>query len=79
MNKGNRNNKDNPWRAAGMVGIMGLDIALCLFIGFWIGDLAKDRFGGSQIWIIGGIGLGLAIGIISVVYLIKNVLEDSNG
>lgn len=72
-------NGDNPWRAAGLVGVMGLDIAVCIVIGYWIGSFAQDRFGGSEGWIVGGILFGLAAGILSVVLLLKKVLEDSNG
>jgi ATP synthase protein I len=74
-----KNSGDSPWRAAGMVGVMGLDFAVSMFIGYWIGDFARDRLGGSIGWLLGGLLIGLAIGIISVAYLIKNVLEDSNG
>ncbi len=73
-----KNNADNPLRAAGLVGVMGVDIAGCLFIGYWIGEWARDRFGGSIAWLLGGLVLGLAAGIISVVYLIKRMLEDSH-
>lgn len=69
---------DNPWRAAGMVGVMGLDIAVCIFIGYWIGNLARERFGGSEGWIVGGVLFGLAAGILSVILLLKKVLEESD-
>ncbi len=73
-----KNNADSPWRAAGMVGVMGVDMAVCLFIGYWIGDWTRDRFGGSIVWLLGGLVLGLAVGIISVIYLIKRMLEESH-
>jgi ATP synthase protein I len=70
---------DSPWRAAGLVGVMGLDIAVCLIAGYWLGQLASDRFGGSGGWIVLGLLLGLAAGIVSVVFLVKKVLSDSDG
>ena len=70
---------DNPWKAAGMVGVMGLDIAVCMLIGYWIGNFARERLGGSVGWIIGGLLFGLAAGILSVVILLKKMLEESDG
>ncbi|WP_274362450.1 hypothetical protein [Paenibacillus thermotolerans] len=73
MNK--KSNKDNPWRAAGLVGVMGLDVAICITLGFFLGD----RIGGSRGWVAFGILAGLAVGILSCVVLLKRLLEDSDG
>jgi len=70
---------DNPWRAAGLVGVMGLDIAICIFAGYWLGAFVRDRMGGPQGWIVGGLLFGLAVGILSVIFLVKKVLEESDG
>lgn len=74
-----KGSKDNPWRAAGLVGVMGLDIAVCLYAGYWLGDFAARRFNGSSGWIALGLFFGLAVGIGSVIFLVKRVLEDSDG
>ncbi|QYR22050.1 AtpZ/AtpI family protein [Paenibacillus sp. sptzw28] len=65
---------DNPWRAAGLVGAMGLNFAICIFLGYFVGNL----IGESQGWIIGGVLVGLAAGILSCVLLVKVVLEDTD-
>lgn len=70
---------DNPWRAAALLGVMGIDVALCIFIGYAIGRYAGERLGGSEAWIIGGVLTGLAAGILTVVLMIRKVLEDTDG
>jgi len=58
---------------------MGLDIAICIFAGYWLGAFVRDRMGGPQGWIVGGLLFGLAVGILSVIFLVKKVLEESDG
>ena len=69
----------NPWRAAGLMGAMGLDLAVCMLIGYWLGSFASKRYGGSELWVVGGLLIGLAVGILSIVILLKKILEDTNG
>ncbi|WP_223298906.1 AtpZ/AtpI family protein [Paenibacillus darwinianus] len=66
---------DNPWRAAGLVGVMGIDMAICILLGYFLGDW----LGGTRGWIVGGILFGLAAGILSCVILLKRVLGGSDG
>jgi ATP synthase protein I len=73
MNK--KGKDDNPWRAAGMVGAMGVDVAVCVYLGFFLGD----RLGGTKGWVAFGIVAGLAVGILTCVLLVKRLLEDPNG
>lgn len=71
--------KDNPWRAAGLVGAMGIDIAGCIMLGYWGGKyIANHTAAGSQGWIAGGVLTGLAVGILSCVWLLKLVLGDGD-
>jgi hypothetical protein len=72
MNK--KSNGDNPWRAAGFVGVMGIDIAICVSLGYFLGD----RFGGSRGWVAFGVLIGLAVGIFTCVILLRRILEDTN-
>jgi len=65
----------NPLRAAGLVSIMGLNMAVCIFLGYFLGNL----LGGSRGWVVCGILVGLSAGILSCVGLVKRVLEDSDG
>lgn len=66
---------DNPWRAAGLVGVMGTDVAICVTLGFFLGRW----LGGSEGWVAFGTLAGLAVGIVSCVVLVKRLLEDSDG
>ncbi|MVP01493.1 MULTISPECIES: AtpZ/AtpI family protein [Paenibacillus] len=74
----NKGNRDNPWKAAGMVGAIGIDIAFCMIAGYAIATYLVNRFGGSKAWIAGGLMIGLFVGIVSVVMLLKKFLEESD-
>jgi len=65
---------DSPLRAAGLAGAMGLDFALCILAGYFLGD----RLGGTRGWAAAGILIGIAAGIASCIFLVKVVLEDGN-
>jgi ATP synthase protein I len=68
----------NPWKAAGLVGALGADLVVCILAGYFAGVYLSKWTGGGQGWVAGGVIVGLAVGIISIVFLIKRVLEDSN-
>ncbi|AHD03923.1 AtpZ/AtpI family protein [Paenibacillus larvae] len=72
------NSNPNPWKAAGLVSAMGLDIAACTLFGYWIGRYFHLHFGWSKNWILGGVFTGFFIGIATVIILLKKFLEDSN-
>lgn len=74
-----KNKRDNPLLAAGLVGAIGINVAVCIFLGYWIGNLGADRFGGEMAWKMSGLLVGLAVGILSAILLVKKVLEDSDG
>ncbi|USB32889.1 AtpZ/AtpI family protein [Paenibacillus sp. YPG26] len=68
-------------KAAGLVSAIGIDIAVCTVAGYYLGSW-WDSFGsGSSTGIRTGIGvlIGVVIGMVSVIYLIKKVMEDSDG
>lgn len=68
----------NPWKAAGLVGALGTDLVVCLAIGYFGGSYLSRRMGGHKGWIIAGVLIGLAIGLVGIVLLIKRFLEDAN-
>lgn len=74
------NQKDpynSPWRAAALVSALGIDIVVCTTIGYFVGGLAGKQFGnGEKAWVIGGVLTGFAIGIFTVVLVLKKFLED---
>ncbi|MFX3634109.1 MAG: AtpZ/AtpI family protein [Candidatus Pristimantibacillus sp.] len=74
-----KNRRDNPLIAAGLVGALGVQVAICIFLGYWIGSYLDRHFDTGSGWTIGGILFGMAVGLISAVLIVKKVLEDSNG
>lgn len=77
MNKKVR--RDNPIYAAGLVGALGFQVAICIFLGYWIGSSLGRHFDAVKGWTVGGILVGLTIGLFSAVLVVKKVLEDSDG
>jgi len=69
---------DNPWRAAGLVGAIGADIAICTVLGYLVGRYLAGLFGGGAGWMLAGVLVGFFLGIFSVVLLLKKFLEDNH-
>jgi hypothetical protein len=63
-----QNPKDNPWRAAALTTAVGVDLAVCLFGGYWIGGTLG---GNSLLWQLLGLGLGLVVAVVTIYFLIK--------
>jgi len=73
-----KSKKDNPLLAAGLVGALGIQVAVFIFLGYWVGAYLSDQTG-SKGWIVGGVLIGLAVGIISAILVVKKVMEGSDG
>lgn len=67
---------DNPWKAMGLVGVIGIELAILLLGGIWLGMKLDNHFNTAPIFLIIGMLLGLSIGIWSVVAFIKPFLKD---
>ncbi|GLX70118.1 AtpZ/AtpI family protein [Paenibacillus glycanilyticus] len=61
---------EDPWRAMGLVGTIGADLAVCLGLGYWLGHKA-DLANGTGYYSIIGLVAGLAVGIVTVIFLIR--------
>lgn len=61
---------DNPWRAMGLVGTVGADLAVCLGAGFWLGSRADASYG-THYWYLVGLLAGLAVGVVTIYFLIR--------
>jgi uncharacterized protein YqgC (DUF456 family) len=72
----NRNSNDNPWRAAGLVGAVSADLVVCIVLGYLGGSWLSDRMGEQKYVAIGTL-VGLFVGIISVMLLIRFYVKDS--
>lgn len=67
---------NNPWKAAGLIGVIGIELSLYLLGGIWLGKKLDQYFDTAPIFLIVGMALGLLIGILSIVFLIKTYLKD---
>ncbi len=65
-----RRSQDSPWRAIGLVSAIGVDLVVCILVGFYLGRYAMESFGGNPLWLAAGVVAGIAIGIVSVVFMI---------
>lgn len=73
-----KSKEDNPLLGLALVGALGIQVAVCIFLGYWAGAYISDRSGNSG-WVVGGVMFGLTVGIVSAILVVKKVLEDSNG
>ena len=69
-------NSNSPWRAMGVVGAIGVELAVLLLLGLWLGKKLDMLLQTSPIFLILGMLLGLAIGVWSVIRIIKPYLGD---
>lgn len=60
----------------GLVGAIGIELAILLMAGIWLGGKADQYFGTNPLFLIIGIVLGFTIGIWSIVNLIKEILKN---
>lgn len=68
---------DQPLVVAGLIGAMGMQIAICILIGYWVGTYISD-WTGSKGWLVGGVLTGLALGIGSAILVVLKLLEGSD-
>lgn len=71
-----KKSNDNPWRGLWLVSAMGVDLAVLVVAGYYLGSYVGNWFGGSVFWKLGGVLLGLVAGGYSIAYLIKRFTED---
>lgn len=69
---------DNPLYAVSVMGAIGVEIAIFILIGYWVGNIISDSTG-SVGWIVGGVLTGLAVGIGLAILVVIKMLEGSDG
>lgn len=66
----------NPWRALAVVSVIGVNAAIFLLVGLWIGKKVDLYLHTSPVFLIIGMIVGIIFGIWSVIGLIKPFLGD---
>ena len=61
---------ENPWKTAGLVMGLGVELAVCVGLGWWLGAVYDDRNGTEYGYLVGVI-VGLIAGIGSAITLIR--------
>jgi len=69
---------DQPLYAVALMGVIGIQVAIFIVLGYWVGSYVSDLTG-SKGWLIGGVLTGLALGIGSAILVVLKVLEGSDG
>jgi ATP synthase protein I len=70
--KGNK--FDNPWRMIGLVSVIGVDLAVSVLAGYWIGQYVDNWLETTPIFMLIGLLLGLGAGVYSVYLIIRSYL-----
>ncbi|WP_202079639.1 AtpZ/AtpI family protein [Caldalkalibacillus salinus] len=65
-----------PWKAFSLVSIIGIDLAVCTLIGFWIGNRVDQWLDTGPLWLIVGVFAGLGAGVLSIIPVVKRYLGD---
>lgn len=73
-----RRKDENPWRAIALVSAIGVELAVCVLLGVWIGRWLDGRMNTDPLFLLIGIFVGMAIGIWAVIQLIKPFTEEEN-
>jgi ATP synthase protein I len=72
----NQDQNQNPWRAFALVGAIGVELAISVMLGVWLGNWLDERFHTAPLFLILGIFLGLGVGIFAIIQLIKKYTGD---
>lgn len=69
-----QNQNPGPWRAFSIFGSIGIQLAILIVAGFYGGRWLDSVMGTSPVFLIVGILCGVAVGIMSMILLIKRFL-----
>jgi ATP synthase protein I len=65
---------DNPWQAIGLVSLIGVDLAVCVVAGVWLGKYIDRMYATGPWFLMLGLLVGLGVGVYSVYRLIRTYL-----
>mgnify|MGYP000291890735 CR=1 FL=1 len=72
------NSNDNPWRAVALVSAIGADLVVCMGVGYFLGTYLS-KWMGNSLWIVAGIMVGFIVGVVSIIYILRQFTEGNNG
>ncbi|ODP27357.1 hypothetical protein PTI45_03291 [Paenibacillus nuruki] len=72
------NSSSNPWKAVGLVSVIGIDLAVCTLAGFWFGSWLDKVWNSSGIGTGLGVLAGMILGIFGIVLIIKKIVGETN-
>lgn len=64
----------SPWKALSIVSIIGIDLAVCTILGYWLGSRVDRWLGTEPVWLIAGVFAGLGAGVLSIIPMVKKYL-----
>ncbi len=64
----------SPFKTLTTAGLIGLDLAVCVLIGAWLGRKADGWLGTAPFLLIVGLMIGLVAGILSIIPVIRKLL-----
>lgn len=71
--------RQQVFRSLGLVGYLGFAMAVPIAAGAWLGHLVDGKTGGSGIFAVVGILLGVAAGALSAYKIIMQALAEGTG
>jgi F0F1-type ATP synthase assembly protein I len=69
--------RNNPWKYATYASAIGMNLVVCIVLGYFIGTTLAKHTGWAPWSVIGVLG-GLFTGLGSIVLMIMRILEDTN-
>jgi ATP synthase protein I len=71
-------NPQSPWKALSLVTVIGMDIVICIMAGVWLGRKADQYFGMAPWGMVAGVMIGIGVGVIIIIPLIKKLLKEQS-
>ncbi|MCY9759510.1 ATPase F0F1 [Paenibacillus alvei] len=76
MKMSNRN--DRLWLVALSISGAGVLLALYILLGFYAGKWIANALDGAKLWMGVGSIVGLCLGIVNIIYLVKKFMGEQN-
>lgn len=71
--------QQSPWKGLSLVSVIGFDIAIGTYVGVWLGKKADAYFHSAPLGLIGGVFVGMALGLLVAIPVIKKLLRLGDG